>query len=58
MRRRLTRKNSAAAVHGIFNQPDQETALAAYQLVREQFERDVRRRKAMQILGRRLEAMR
>jgi len=27
----------AAAVHGIFNQPDQETALAAYQAVREQF---------------------
>jgi putative transposase len=27
----------AAAVHGIFNQPDQEAALAAYQAVREQF---------------------
>ena len=38
----------AAAVHGIFNQPDQETALAAYQLVREQF--SATRAKAMQIL--------
>ena len=38
----------AAAVHGIFNQPDQETALAAYQLVREQFSATCA--KAMQIL--------
>jgi transposase-like protein len=38
----------AAAVHGIFNQPDQETALAAYQLVREQFGATCA--KAMQIL--------
>jgi putative transposase len=38
----------AAAVHGIFNQPDQEAALAAYQLVREQFGATCA--KAMQIL--------
>jgi putative transposase len=38
----------AAAVHGIFNQPDQETALAAYQSVREQFGATCP--KAMQIL--------
>jgi len=38
----------AAAVHGIFNQPDQETALAAYQTVREQFGATCA--KAMQIL--------
>jgi len=38
----------AAAVHGIFNQPDQETALAAYQAVREQFGATCA--KAMQIL--------
>jgi putative transposase len=38
----------AAAVHGIFNQPDQEAALAAYQAVREQFGATCA--KAMQIL--------
>ena len=48
MRRRLTSEKLAAAVHGIFNQPDQETALAAYQLVREQFSATCA--KAMQML--------
>lgn len=38
----------AAAVHGIFNQPDQEAALAAYAAVREQFGATCA--KAMQIL--------
>lgn len=38
----------SAAVHGIFNQPDQETALAAYESVREQFGATCA--KAMQIL--------
>lgn len=38
----------SAAVHGIFNQPDQEAALAAYQAVREQFSATCA--KAMQIL--------
>lgn len=31
------REKLSAAVHGIFNQPNQEAALAAYELVREQF---------------------
>lgn len=42
------KENLSAAVHGIFNQPDQEAALAAYESVREQFGATCA--KAMQIL--------